>query len=93
VLKDAVVRNCITTKKGGNPRTSHERLGDQTGRSPGNASRPFGLEVCAGARMTVTVVSAASDGSKVNEGGVGDTGREGPDGWGERYGLFYYLKR
>ena len=43
--------------------------------------------------MTVTVVSTASDGSKVNEGRVGDTGGECPDGWRERDGFFYYLER
>ena len=43
--------------------------------------------------MTVTVVPTASDGSEVNESRVGDTGREGPDGWGECDGFFHYFKR
>jgi hypothetical protein len=41
----------------------------------------------------VTVVTTASDGGKVNEGRVGDTGREGPDGWRERDGFFDYFER
>ena len=87
------MRKCFTAKKGGNPRTSHESLGDQTGSSPGDASGPFGLRVGARTRMTVTMVSTASNGGKVNESRVGDTGGEGPDGWGERDGLFYYFER
>jgi len=43
--------------------------------------------------MTVTVVSTASDGGEVNEGRVGDTGGEYPDGWWQRDGFFYYFER
>ena len=43
--------------------------------------------------MAVTVVSTTSDGGEVNESRVGDAGGEGPDGWGERDGLFYYFER
>ena len=80
-------------KKDENIRTSHISLGDQTGTGPGNASGPFGLHVGARTRMTVTVVSAASDGGKVNESRVGNTGRKRPDGWGKRDCFFYYFKR
>jgi hypothetical protein len=41
--------------------------------------------------MTVTVVSTASDGGEVNEGGVGDTGGECPDGWGSVTAFFTTL--
>ena len=80
-------------KKGGNLRTGHEGLGDQTSGSPRDASGPFGLNVSARAGVTVTVVSTASDGGEVNEGRVGDARGEGPDGWGERDGFFYYFER
>ena len=43
--------------------------------------------------MTVTVVSAASDYSEINESRVGDAGGKRPDGWGKRDGFFYYFKR
>jgi len=43
--------------------------------------------------MTVTVVSAASDGGEVNEGRVGDTGGECPYGWRKRDGFFHYFER
>ena len=83
----------LRRKKGRKLRTSHISLGDQTGTGPGNASGPFRLQVGARTRMTVTVVSAASDGSEVNESRVGDTGRKCPDGWGKRDGFFYYFER
>ena len=42
--------------------------------------------------MTVTVVSTASNGGKVNEGRVGDTGGECPNGRRERDSFFYYFE-
>ena len=93
MLKDTTVRKCIAAKKCGNLRTGHESLGNQTRSSPGDASGPFRLCVGAGTRGTMTVVSATSDGSEVNEGRVGDTRGECPDGWGERDGFFHYFER
>lgn len=93
MLNGAVVRSCVTTKKGRKPRTSHISLGDQAGTGPGDTSGPFGLNVSARTRMTVTVVSTASNGSEVNESRVGDAGRKRPDGWGKCDGFFYHFKR
>ena len=43
--------------------------------------------------MTVTVVSTASNGGEVNEGRVGNTGGQCPNGWRKRDGFFHYFER